>query len=278
VDFLSVYLHSAEYDVSTQLALDVLETLIKVTSEKQIQWGDIGYDISQLLGHVQSDDTLPEERIATLEFLLTPMLDHYGARPVVLHRELGRNPERFVELIKILFRSDDENEVREFDAQLHRSAWELSRSWRTCPGTLPDGTLDREALFAWVNKSRELLAESGRTGIGDKQIGEALAESPYGSDGAFPHEFVRELIEELENTDIERGFGVRVFTNRGVTMRSMSEGGKHERGIAERYEEFAKKCDEHPRTAKMLRGISERYLADAKREDASAELTEDLSD
>lgn len=278
VDFLSVYLHGAEYDVPTQLALDVLESLIKVTSEKHIRWGDIGYDISQLLAHVQSDDTLPEERVATLEFVLTPILDQYGGRPVVLHRELGRNPERFVELMKILFRSDDENEVREYNPQLQTTAWALSRSWRTCPGTLPDGTLDREALFAWVKKARELLSECGRKGIGDEQIGEALAQSPHGSDGAFPHEFVRELIEELENHDIERGFGVRVFNNRGVTMRSLTEGGEQERAIAERYEEFAKKCDDYPRTAKMLRGISERYLADAKREDASAELTEDLAD
>lgn len=278
VDFLSMYLHGAEYNVPTRLALDVLENLIKVTSEKHIPWGDIGYDISQLLGHVQSDDTLPEEQVATLEFVLTPLLDHFGARPVVLHRELGRNPERFVELMKILFRSDDEDEVREYNPQLRTSGWALSRSWHTCPGILPDGTLDREALFTWVKKARELLSECGRIGIGDEQIGEALAESPHGSDGAFPHEFVRELIEELENPIIERGFGVRVFNNRGVTMRSITEGGEQERAIAQRYEDFARKCADSPRTAKMLRGISERYFADAKREDSSAELTEDLSD
>jgi hypothetical protein len=52
VDFLSVYLHSAEYEVPTQLALDVLESLIKVTNQKQIQWGDIGYDISKRLRKV----------------------------------------------------------------------------------------------------------------------------------------------------------------------------------------------------------------------------------
>lgn len=70
---------------------------------------------------------------------------------------------------------------------------------------------------------------------------------------------------------------IRVFNNRGVTSRGLTDGGAQERSLADSYFAQAEKIKYiHPRTAAILRGIGEDYLAHARREDVSAELTQDL--
>jgi len=88
---------------------------------------------------------------------------------------------------------------------------------------------------------------------------------------------VREIIEQLSNQEIERGFEVRLFNNRGVTTRGLTDGGGQERALADKYSGYADQInDKYPRTAAMLRRIAESYQKEARREDISAELTEDF--
>jgi hypothetical protein len=178
----------------------------------------------------------------------------------------------------VIFRSDDENaEQPKVSESYVTAAFKLLNSWRICPGTNEDGTLDRATLRDWVTQARKLVHESGRDVIGDQQIGQVLAESPFGSDNVRPHEHVRELIEELANSEIERGYEVRVFNNRGVTVRNPTDGGGLERALVERYRSDAEKIGHNsPRTAAMLRRLAENYDRHARREDAGAELTEDF--
>lgn len=280
VDFLAHRTYDKEAVVTPELAMEVLEGLIAVTSEPetQIAWGDIGHDLTRLMSVVRSSPDLDESRIAQIEFLIFPLLENYGDGPLILHRQLARDPVFFADIIKVIFRSDDENaEKLNVSEGYITTAFKLLNSWRICPGTNKDGTLDRDALRNWVDQARQLVLESGRGAIGDQQIGQALAESPFGSDNVRPHEHVRELIEELANAEIERGYEVRVFNNRGVTVRNPTDGGGLERALVERYRSDAERIsDNSPRTAAMLRRLAENYDRHARREDASAELTEDF--
>lgn len=280
VDFLAHRTYDKESVIPPELALEVLEGLIAVTaeSETQIAWGNIGHDLTRLMSVVRSSPDLDESRIAQIEFLIFPLLENYGDGPRILHRQLARDPAFFAELIRMIFRPEDENAVEPKVSTAQAStAFKLLNSWRICPGANEDGTLDRDALREWVAQARKLVHEWGRGVIGDQQIGQALAESPFGSDNVRPHEHVRELIEELENSEIERGYEVRVFNNRGVTVRNPTDGGGLERALVERYRSDAEKIgDNSPRTAAMLRRLAENYDRQARREDASAELTEDF--
>ncbi|MBX3292260.1 MAG: hypothetical protein KF881_05120 [Acidobacteria bacterium] len=278
VDFLARRTYDNETVVPPALALDVLEALITVTAESQISWNDIGHDVTRLMKAVRSSDELDENRIAQLEFLIFPLLENYGDGPKLLHQHLARDPAFFAELIRMVFRSEkndpDEPKLSEAHAT---TAYKLLSSFRTCPGQNEDGTLDRDVLRGWVTQSRILNEEAGRGTIADQQIGQVLAESPFGTDGVHPHEYVRELIDELANVEIERGYEVRVFNNRGVTMRNPTDGGGLERALVERYSGDAEKIgDAFPRTAAMLRRLADNYDRHARREDASAELTEDF--
>ncbi|HMS09516.1 MAG TPA: hypothetical protein PKE66_08540, partial [Pyrinomonadaceae bacterium] len=280
VDFLAHRTYDKEAVIAPEFALEVLEGLISVTndSETQIAWGDIGHYLTRLMSVVRNSSDLDESRIAKIEFLIFPLLENYGDGPMILHRQLARDPAFFADLIKVIFRSDDENvEKPKVSESYITAAFKLLNSWRICPGAKEEGKVDRDALRNWVEQARMLVHESGRGVIGDQQIGQAFAESPFGSDNLRPHEHVRELIEELANSEIERGFEIRVFNNRGVTVRGPTSGGELERALVERYRSDADKIsDDSPRTAAMLRRLAENYDRHARREDERAELTEDF--
>src|SRR5581483_9533057 len=101
--------------------------------------------------------------------------------------------------------------------------------------------------------------------------------APPGDDGAWPHQAVRDLIEEIASMDLERGIEVGRYNSRGGVWRSPYAGGEQERQIAAGYERDA--CTvaaRWPRTAAMLRRMAKVYQADAAREDREAELRQDL--
>ena len=56
-----------------------------------------------------------------------------------------------------------------------------------------------------MRDARDELAESSRADIGDEMVGQVLARCPEGSDGVWPAEPVRELIEEIGSTHLEAG-------------------------------------------------------------------------
>jgi hypothetical protein len=104
-----------------------------------------------------------------------------------------------------------------------------------------------------------------------------LINYPKGADGAWPHEAVRELLEEVAGEHLERGISVGIFNRRGVVQRAIGEGGAQERTITERYADYARLLrDGWPRTARLMRAIANRYEAEARGEDTRAELEEDL--
>lgn len=280
VHFLVYYTREDRLLTSPDLAADVLEQLLAFANEQSSSWGNIGYSIALLMKVVRNSQQISKERIVRLEWNFLPFLERYSKGPKFLHQELASNPDFFVELIKLIFISKSKEPEIFSDEDRPRKAaqaWSLLNSWHICPGGNDKGELDRDALWQWVTQARQELQSSGRGVIGDQQIGQALAESSFGTDGAFPHEFIRDLIEEIASPAIERGFEVRVMNNRGVTSRLPTDGGGLERNEADRYKKYAETMGAaYPRTVAMMRRITDNYLGHARREDMSAELTEDL--
>jgi len=126
--------------------------------------------------------------------------------------------------------------------------------------------------MAWIDDARMLCTATDRIEICDEKIGEQLSCAPKDSDGTWPCEAVREVLEAVPTDEIIGGFGVGVANQRGANWRSMTEGGEKERELARKYFEFA---DKHkfkwPRTALTLRRIAESYELQAKREDERVE-------
>ena len=261
------------------LIADALEHTLRVSPKDDTPLGSFSHHVVELLELLEASGGIDEHRVATLEWAFLPILEHHGRSPKVLHRELARNPDFFAEVLSVAFRAEGEEprELSEEDQARARHGSDLLDSWRTVPGLREDGTVDGDALKDWVRRARKSTASSGRGTIGDQMIGQILSYSPTGTDGAWPHEAVRDVIEDVASTELEQGFEIAVRNNRGVVWKSLTEGGAQERKLAEWYTGFAVAIrNRWPRTAAMLGRIANTYRVEAERKDQEVELKADL--
>lgn len=211
---------------------------------------------------------------ARLEFLFHGLLQH--TRPArALGEALQADPALFAEILSYVYWADNDPRDQELTPERKAIAevgFAVTREWHTPPGLRPDGTVDAGHLRAWVVEARRLLAESGRATVGDLSIGEVLAYVPSGSDGLWPVEPVRDLIEDLESPDFERGLSTGKFTSRGLVSGSPDGGGVQERGLAAQFRAWAGQvADGWPRTAAVLRQLADHYDEWAQRVDNRSE-------
>jgi O-methyltransferase domain len=277
VEILGLYQGRVEIELDPDLAADALEALrshpLPSTADVQM----LPHHIAELLDMLDRS-RFEQSRLAHLEWAFLVWLE--GRRqPKVLLRELSRDPEFFAEIVGWVYRAEGEERSPANADQLAKAqlGQRLLKSCTRLPGQGDDGTLDARALFDWIDKARQQLRQNGQAHIGDHCIGELLAHAPSGSDGNWPHEEVRELIEALGNTDVELGFELSVLRQRGVTSRGLTHGGDQERQLVARYRAQAHSlANQWPLSSALLRRIADAYASQATWEDTRAELTEDL--
>ena len=265
IDLLATY-RSAE----TDLNLTALELVVAEAQVGRVEPGSLGYNALSLLSSLQDSDA-DQNRVANLEWALMPFVGPPMYQPRALFAKLAAEPDFFVELIRRIYRSS--GEAAELESSTSESkvvasrAYELLSVWRSLPGTA-------DSLLAWVGEARRLLADSGRSAVGDVHIGRVLASpAPIGQDGAWPHESVRDALEHLEGNEIGRGFVMGALDTQGVTVRGIGEGGRQELELAERYRAFAaSERDRWPRTAALLAQIAGNYERRARQLDIESEL------
>lgn len=232
----------------------------------------LGNVLKYMEQHFPDDTELPVYEFTFFELLH----DHHPS--AALYRALGTDPSDFVRMISALYRGDDEPK-RSLTAQekafAHRS-FTVLQHWHTLPGLAEDGTIDSSQLTAWVRGARLAFSDSQRVAIGDEQIGQILASSPVGTDGVWPAEPVREIIENIGNARLDAGVHMGKINKRGATTRGVFDGGDQERELEKQYREMAVKISTRwPRTARVLRGIAESYQQDARHHDSQAERMSD---
>jgi hypothetical protein len=237
--------------------------------------GMIGYSIAEILGALVNQG-VPEIELAPLEWTYLRVLDHGDRQPRALHAMLASQPEFFIEVLSAIYRAEDE-EVREGtpeEGARASQAWWLLADWKRPPGVGADGTVDADALVAWIRRARELAAEAKRTLPADSKIGAVLQHVPLGTDGHWPHEAVRDLLEELQSDELENGMAIEVMNSRGVVTRGPN-GGQQEREIAVVHEAAAQALSARwPRAAAMLTMLAADYEAEARRRDVDARIHE----
>lgn len=149
-----------------------------------------------------------------------------------------------------------------------RNGWSILYHWTGLPGQKAKHEVDAAALRAWVQAVTENVDAFDRPTTGRQSIGQVLASPVTDPDGTWPHRAVRDLLEELQDIQIQRGMLVARFNQRGVTSRSPHDGGAQEWTLAERYRTQADAVrDSWPRTATLLDDLAKGYESDARRED-----------
>ena len=204
-----------------ELAVDLLERVSRGENRQDnVSWPSYAYNIGELLKDAASSGKIEASRLAQLEWLFLPLLRTHHS-PGILERALADDPALFVQVLKFVYRgkSDEITEVSDETKARAMQGHLLLEAWKGMPGLDKDGRLDELRLREWVSEARRLATAADRTEVVDVYLGGILSRCPAGADGVWPHEAVRELIDELASDPIDRGFKTAVRNRRGMVRR-----------------------------------------------------------
>lgn len=282
---VALYVRDNTSTFSPIIVVELMECLI----ERHIQ-GEVfhidAWDIESILDFLingyESND-IKAERILRIEFFFEPLL-RYRHKTRFWHKAFAENPEIFVEVLTWVFDKVDNDNNQKIQTEDCETAklranigYHLLNDWKQLPGLNTSGDdVDTEALRNWVAITRELAKNAGLKEICDNYIGKIFSHSPLGSDKQFPHESIRDLIEEIVTAQLKNGFYVGTLNQREDCSKPFGEGGKQEYALAEKYQNYANALhDEYPTTARILEQVASSYRHDGKREDDRASKIED---
>lgn len=171
-------------EFATETQLDSL-VLVGFANRLDLQAGRIENDavVNALLVDERGD--VDTDTLVALEWAYLPVLE-YSRRPArVLLRALSEQPSLFIEMLSAVFKPSEESGVLEppSDNPEHaravaNQAYRLLELWDVLPGTRDNGTIDGEALEAWIRDARSRAKAVGREDIADSRIGNMLSASP----------------------------------------------------------------------------------------------------
>lgn len=260
-------LYAGTVELDPTLVIEALEQLVEMPPDHPDQVRVDAHEIERLLDYARNASAA-EDRLMMLEWRLLPSLSFDSSSPV-LERRLARDPAFFTEVLSLCFKPSHGEPETDIPTHVATNAYRLLDDWSVIPGSDgPGRRVDASQLNDWVDAVVPMLREADREAIGLELIGRVLAKAPGDEDETWPTLPVRELIERLGRTEVDRGFEIEVFNSRGATSRGLTDGGDQERALAARYEALAQKVsDRWPRTARILRSLANTYESDARRED-----------
>jgi transcriptional regulator with XRE-family HTH domain len=235
-------------------------------------------DVAAVFTILDQRDDVDEDTLGLLEWTWLPVLSHSPRPAKLLPKALSEQPALFVQMLKAIFKSrGEEGEPEPEDSEqahaLAVQAFELLRQSSHLPGTRADGTVDAEALKAWIAEVCDLAHAVGRAEVAGSQIGQLLsAPLTTGADGHWPQEAVRAALDHFRSEAMVRGFAVGKRNRIGWTSRGPGEGGAQERRLADSYRRSALAMENlYPFSAQALDSLAESYEREAKRHDQDAE-------
>lgn len=259
-------------DVPTELAFELLDSAIgELNANSSTPDNMFGYHVEQIFKDLAARDDVAKIDLARREYAYLPLLDRRD-RSLTLHHLMAEEPAFFVSVICDVYKASAAEREEPTQEQRNRArlGFQLLKSFRVIPGT-KDGVVDAAALHAWVSEVLRLGAEQDRKVISEQYVGQVLAHAPTDpEDAAWPLSCVRDILEELENDQVERGLFIERLNMRGAHWKKMYEGGKQERELATKYHSWAKSSLHWPRTSALLGRIATHWTADAGAEDVRA--------
>jgi len=267
----------------TDALLQVFDATMTQFSEAQtgkeiLRSGISSHDIQQFLAELRSRPDTTREEIARREYQVLPLLGALNSRQLTLHTFMAENPAFFVEVMCEVFlpasRVKEEMPPPSPEVRARaQAAYRLLAGMHTVPGTAEDGSLDGQVLMGWIEQVRKLAGEQDRMAVADLKVGAILAHAPADpEDAAWPHRVVRDVIENLDGRDVERGLTIERYNMRGGYSKAPYEGGAQEKVLADQYREWATCSRSHwPKMARVLDAIAIHWEGDAHREDLRAE-------
>lgn len=260
--------------------LNVVDAFIEKLSDGEgiHSYSSLDHDTQHVFEWLRRQPESDHSEIAKREYAILPLLRRYDDRgsELALHRLLREQPKFFADIVCDLYKpASGSEESIEKNEEVSRgrahTAFELLDSWVTPPGVV-GGSIDEQALFAWMTEARAQLLARDRVVIGDQQIGKVLYHLPKDSDeGIFPPLALRNLLEHFKSPEIERGIEMESINSRGVTSRALYEGGRQERELERIWRSYASQIGpKWPRSVALCQRVADSWRHDAEAEDMAA--------
>jgi hypothetical protein len=253
--------------LDTQQAVRVLKAV--TASAEDARSLDV-HAIVQVITALQNNPDTNADDLFQIEWAFLPLLDrHHGGGPRSLEQRLADDPAFFCDIIRLLYRSENEEaSAEESTEQLKNvasSAYRLLSKWRTTPGTQKDGTFKGAALIAWLEKVKATCAESGHLKSALLRVGHVLVFTPSDPDGLWLHRSAATVLNAKDAEDVRHGFTTELFNLRGFHW---GTAGKEEGELSEKYRDQAETTESagYHRLANALRELAASYARDAERQ------------
>lgn len=257
-----------------------------VNAEPSDRYVPEAHEISNAFGELNGREGIDHDEMAQLEFMYLRVLEHSEYGIPNLERRIAESPIDFVRVLALVFdRCDDDGQDPpewciddpEKRRGLATSAYGLLERIGRMPGIGRDGAVNEEELRRWIEETRRLCGEFGRAGVGDEFIGRLLSRAPSGEDGIQPSLAVSKVLESIGSSEVRSGFAAGIFNGRGVTVRSVGEGGKQESELVQQYRGWARqRSPDFPFVGSILEHIAADFDRWARWEDERAQVGQRL--
>ena len=262
--------------IESNLLIRLLDEIATSTSESDEHYPIERYGIEQAFESLNKRDDVKHSELSRLEYLYIQVLlpfSNYGIPN--LSKDISESPLLFMQLLAMSFRRrDDGKDPEEWnlptapEQRQHAAmnAYHALEHANVIPGSKKNGTIDIEQLHHWIIRTRALAKEHGRTDIGDQMIGHILSKSDTDTDGIWPRQEVRQVVEKISSEHIAIGIRVGLYNSGERGMQTVDEAS--ERDLANKYRNFAERVmNKTPFVGRMLLRIAQSYEDDAKRHD-----------
>lgn len=233
--------------------------------------------LGEMLEQLEKCSEIERSALIQLEFGLFPALGYgWEFRAAALFESITTEPALFAELIILTYKprhQERDEQWTEVARTVANHARKILHICKRIPGTGTDGKIDINTFTQFIDSARELCGQADCLTVGDNILGKILAHVPADEDGTWPFSPARDILERIDLEDMRRGFSTEVFNKRGVTCRSLWDGGAQERDLANYYRNQAERVQyTHPIVAAMLEGVAKNYERHGKYQDNEADL------
>ena len=243
--------------------------ILGISSDENINSTDKHY-IAELITLLQNEKEVDQDKLFQIEWAYLDLLDiHYGKEAITLHKYLSTEPSFLLNILKLLYKSDKEDEtksiIKEKSQVAINNAWQLLHEWKNVPGVNDNNIFSESFFMEWFNKVKEICAEEGYLYVAMYQIGKILYYTPKDENGFWINKKIAQLLDEKESGDLRSGYCNEVYNSRGAHF--VDETGSAEKNIAKFWRERSKELENEGFTyfAASIKEIADRYEYEAKR-------------
>ncbi len=181
-----------------------------------------------------------------------------------------RDPSHYAKLVDIIYLHEGEEQGEKTKEKKERIEMLFHFYYHVlfCPAE-DNGDVDLHDLKNWVENFKIILDKQKQSHLFTHELGRLFAHSPVGNDGLYPHESVREIIEEISDDSFVSAYLASEIGKRGVYS---PDAGRTEMEMAIRYKENAEALRiKYSKTAEIFDFLYKRYFNDSAVERERAE-------